>query len=57
MYENVCFSGGGAKALSFAGAIKALEEKGLLEGAVRFAGSSAGSLFATLPRLSKAFLR
>lgn len=48
MYENICFSGGGIKTLSFAGAIKVLEKRGLLQGINRFAGSSAGSMFATL---------
>jgi len=48
VFENICFSGGGSKTISFTGAIKALEEEKYLKGLCRFAGSSAGSLFATL---------
>ncbi len=44
--ENMVFEGGGAKACVYIGALRALEKKNLLGQMKRFAGSSAGALFA-----------
>lgn len=46
--ENLVFEGGGVKGIAFAGAIKCLEENGILQGIKRVAGSSAGAWAATL---------
>lgn len=45
-YENICFEGGGAKGVAYIGALKKLEEEGLLDNLKNFAGSSVGSMFA-----------
>lgn len=46
--ENLVFSGGGIKGLAYAGAICALEEKGLFKAVKRMAGASAGAITASL---------
>ncbi|HEX3028386.1 MAG TPA: patatin-like phospholipase family protein [Clostridia bacterium] len=46
--ENLVFSGGGIKGLAYAGAICALEEKGLFKSVTRVAGASAGAITASL---------
>jgi NTE family protein len=43
---NLCFEGGGMKAIAFLGAIKSLEENGVLNRIKRVVGTSAGSLYA-----------
>lgn len=47
-YDSIIFEGGGVLGFSYAGSIKILEEKDLLKNIKRFAGTSVGSLFATL---------
>lgn len=45
--ENLVFSGGSVKAFAFIGAIQELENRGLMSKIKRFAGTSAGALFAS----------
>lgn len=48
-FENLCFEGGGSKGISYCGALKVLEEEGIHPNFTRrIAGTSSGSLFATL---------
>nr|XP_034310168.1 uncharacterized protein LOC105319593 [Crassostrea gigas] len=47
-FENLVFEGGGAKGYAYSGAIKALEELGLVSQIRRFAGVSAGAMTASL---------
>jgi NTE family protein len=47
-FENLVFEGGGVKGLAFCGAIKALEEKGIMKNVKRLTGSSAGAITAGL---------
>lgn len=47
-YENLVFGGGGVLGFAYCGAINSLEKYGILCKFKRFAGSSIGSLFATL---------
>ncbi len=47
-YKNVIFSGGSIRGLSYIGCLKSLEEQGILEGLITFAGVSIGSIMATL---------
>ena len=47
-YECLVFKGGGAKGAIYPGAIRALEEAGVMPHIKRFAGASAGSLVAAL---------
>ncbi|XP_065930254.1 uncharacterized protein [Magallana gigas] len=47
-FENLVFEGGGAKGYAYSGAIKALEEPGLVSQIRRFAGVSAGAMTASL---------
>lgn len=47
-YENIIFEGGGVKGISFCGAIYELEKKNILQHFIRYAGSSAGAITATL---------
>ena len=46
--ENLVFKGGGVLGIAYAGAIQTLEEKGILKNIKRVAGTSAGSIIATL---------
>jgi NTE family protein len=48
LYKNLVFEGGGVRGLAYAGAIKALDEKGVLSSIERTAGTSAGSIAALL---------
>lgn len=45
-YENLIFEGGSTRGFAYLGAIKKLDQMGLLSKFKRFAGTSAGSLFA-----------
>ncbi len=45
-YENLVCDGGGVKGIAFYGAFKKLDELGLLNKFIRFAGSSAGAIVA-----------
>lgn len=47
-YEYLAFSGGGIKGVSYIGVIEGLYEMGILENIKGFAGTSAGSIIATL---------
>ncbi|XP_067648946.1 uncharacterized protein [Haliotis asinina] len=47
-FENLAFEGGGAKGLGHVGAVKYLEEIGVLPKIVRLAGASAGAIQAVL---------
>lgn len=47
-FENLCFEGGGVRGFAYCGAIKALDDAGLLSGMKRFTGTSVGSVFAAL---------
>lgn len=47
-FENLVFEGGGSKGHAYAGAIKALEELGLIKQIKRYAGASAGAMTAAL---------
>ena len=49
--ENLVFKGGGVLGIAYAGAIETLEEKGILKNIKRVAGTSAGSIIATLVAL------
>src|SRR6056297_1911594 len=46
-FENLVFEGGGIKGIAYAGAISVLEEKGIMPGINRVAGTSAGAITAT----------
>lgn len=50
-YKNLVFEGGGIRGISYAGAIKALEERGKLKDIERTAGSSVGALAALMVSL------
>lgn len=43
-YKNLVFEGGGTRGLAYAGAVYALEQKGILPGIEKVAGTSAGSI-------------
>nr|XP_034309105.1 uncharacterized protein LOC105339290 [Crassostrea gigas] len=47
-FENLVFEGGGSKGLAYCGAVKALEELGLIDQIKRFSGASAGAICASL---------
>lgn len=47
-YENLVFEGGGVRGVAYAGALKVLEERDILPGISRVAGSSAGAFVALL---------
>ncbi|XP_052682469.1 uncharacterized protein LOC128163052 [Crassostrea angulata] len=47
-FENLVFEGGGSKGHAYSGAVKALEELGLVSQIKRFAGASAGAMTASL---------
>jgi NTE family protein len=46
--ENLGFEGGGVKGAAYAGALRALEQRGVLAGITRVAGASAGAITAML---------
>ena len=46
--ENLVFKGGGVLGIAYAGAIHALEDKGLLDNINSVAGTSAGSMVAII---------
>src|SRR3989338_7583819 len=48
LYENLVFSGGGIKGLTHCGAVKYLDEIGVLPKIKKIAGTSAGAIIATL---------
>nr|XP_022306873.1 uncharacterized protein LOC111113157 isoform X3 [Crassostrea virginica] len=47
-FENLIFEGGGNKGLAYCGAVRALEELGIMNQIKRFAGASAGAMTASL---------
>ncbi|XP_078581234.1 uncharacterized protein LOC144864770 [Branchiostoma floridae x Branchiostoma japonicum] len=47
-FENLVLEGGGAKGIAYVGAMKVLEEAGIMPGIKRFAGTSAGAITAGL---------
>lgn len=47
-FRNLVFEGGGVKGIAYAGAIKVLEEKGVMPDIVRVGGASAGAITAVL---------
>lgn len=46
--RNLVFEGGGVKGIAYGSALKVMEEKGILDGVQRVAGTSAGAITATL---------
>lgn len=46
--RNLAFQGGGVKGIAYVGGIEVLEERGLLAGVLRVAGTSAGAITAAL---------
>lgn len=50
-YKNLVFKGGGVLGIAYAGAIKVLEDKGILQQVQRVAGTSAGAITASLVAL------
>jgi len=51
MYNNLVFKGGGVRGIAYAGALSILEERGILQGIKRVAGTSAGAITAMLVAL------
>ena len=47
-FKNLIFEGGGVKGVAYAGAIKVLEEKGIMSSIMRVGGTSAGAINAEL---------
>ncbi len=47
-YRNLVFKGGGVRGIAYMGALKVLEEKGILKNIQRTAGTSAGAIAATI---------
>jgi NTE family protein len=47
-FTNLVFEGGGVKGIGYVGALKVLEERGILEGISRIGGTSAGAINAVL---------
>ena len=47
-FKNLIFEGGGVKGIAYAGAVKVLEERDIINGLVRVAGTSAGAITAAL---------
>ena len=47
-FKNLVFEGGGIKGFSYCGVIKELESKNMLKNFNKFAGTSSGSIFASL---------
>lgn len=50
--ENIVFEGAGIRGIAYAGAIKELEQKGLLQNVKRVSGTSAGAITALLLSLN-----
>ena len=50
-FRNLIFEGGGVKGIAYIGAMKVLEEKGVMENVLRVGGTSAGAINATLVAL------
>ncbi|XP_062574723.1 uncharacterized protein LOC134236568 isoform X2 [Saccostrea cucullata] len=50
-FENLIFEGGGAKGIAYPGGLRALEEVGIMKKIKRFAGTSVGSITATMAAL------
>jgi len=48
IYRNLVFKGGGVRGIAYMGALEVLEEKGVLDGIERVAGTSSGAIAATL---------
>lgn len=48
IYTNLVLKGGGVKGIAYVGALKVLEQQGILTGITRVAGTSAGSILAAL---------
>jgi len=51
MYQNLVFKGGGVRGIAYAGALQVLQDKGILQGIHRVAGTSAGAITAMLVAL------
>lgn len=51
MYKNLVFKGGGVRGIAYAGALQVLEDKGILAGIEKVAGTSAGAITAALVAL------
>lgn len=51
MYTGLAIKGGGIRGIAYAGALQVLEQKGILQGIRRVAGTSAGAIVATLVAL------
>jgi predicted acylesterase/phospholipase RssA len=47
-FENLCFEAGGAKSIAYIGMLRELYNRGLYDKFIRFSGTSAGSIFASL---------
>src|ERR1041385_798007 len=47
-YKNLVFEGGGIRGLAYPGALKILEEKGVIKNVERVAGTSAGAVTALM---------
>ncbi|MGE4424803.1 MAG: patatin-like phospholipase family protein [Pseudodesulfovibrio sp.] len=47
-FVNLCFEGGGVKGIAYAGALKVLEQRGVMPDIRRVAGTSAGAISAAL---------
>lgn len=52
VYRNLVFEGGGIRGIAYAGVIRGLEEKGILDSIRQTAGSSAGAISALLVSLN-----
>src|SRR5687768_17580418 len=50
-YKNLVFEGGGIRGLAYPGALKVLEEKGIIKNVERVAGTSAGAITALMVSL------
>ncbi|MBI4715048.1 MAG: patatin-like phospholipase family protein [Nitrospirae bacterium] len=51
-FQNLVFEGGGVKGIAYAGALEALESRGILSGVTRVGGTSAGAITALLVGLN-----
>jgi len=47
-FKNIVFGGGGLRCLSYIGALRALEEQGIIPHIKAYSGASAGAIFATM---------
>jgi NTE family protein len=48
VYRNLVFKGGGVRGIAYIGALEVLEERGVMDGIERVAGTSSGAIAATL---------